>query len=243
MKLDCGDFIFMKRMDAVMSNDITKIFADRLQDELEKCKECGKTFSAVADDLGISTGALSNYQNDNAEAKISTLKRMATYFGVSCDYLLGGAESPNTENEEIRKKIGLSEKSIKKLNDLKIKMDNDSSISEHVIEAINMLLSVEGMEGFFIDTYLFMWRFFDENVVFKKNHLNLWEEEYTLTPDKLEKILLLSMQTFMIEARDKIVEEHDSKVDRRTKAAWKIQVKELRKMQEKRNERDGNSNG
>ena len=88
---------------------VTGAFADRLSDLI---KESGKTISELAKDIGVSAGILSSYQNDKAVAGVTNLKRIADYFNVSCDYLLGEADCKNPDNEAIRQKIGLSDKSI-----------------------------------------------------------------------------------------------------------------------------------
>lgn len=48
----------------------------------------------IAEALGISVQAYSNYENGNREPDLETLNNLANYFKVSVDYLLGRADEP-----------------------------------------------------------------------------------------------------------------------------------------------------
>ena len=50
--------------------------------------------SVAADAVGISLRTYRRYENGEREATVSTLIRMADYFGVSIDYLVGRTDSP-----------------------------------------------------------------------------------------------------------------------------------------------------
>lgn len=45
--------------------------------------------------LSVSQAALSGYETGKYEADLATYKKIAEYFGVSVDYLLGGSEKPS----------------------------------------------------------------------------------------------------------------------------------------------------
>ena len=63
-----------------------KIFAERLRDlRLEK----GLTIRKLAQATGISDVAISRYENELRSPSAECLILLATYFGVSTDYLLG----------------------------------------------------------------------------------------------------------------------------------------------------------
>lgn len=49
----------------------------------------GLTLNEIADAIGISRAALSKYQNNEAEPGIAAVAKIAQYFDVQCDYLLG----------------------------------------------------------------------------------------------------------------------------------------------------------
>ena len=59
----------------------------RILTELRKEKEIGQKELAV--DLNVSVGTVSNYENDVHSPDLSTLCKLADFFGVTTDYLLG----------------------------------------------------------------------------------------------------------------------------------------------------------
>ena len=63
-----------------------KIFAERLR---ELRTEKGLSMKQLALALKTTDAAISNWENDINEPKITYLKVIAIYFGVSTDYLLG----------------------------------------------------------------------------------------------------------------------------------------------------------
>jgi len=67
------------------------IFANRLK---ECRKKIGKTQREVANDLGTSEVGYQNYEISKREPKIETLSKLADYFDVSVDYLIGRDDIP-----------------------------------------------------------------------------------------------------------------------------------------------------
>ncbi|MFP7153791.1 helix-turn-helix domain-containing protein [Weissella paramesenteroides] len=55
--------------------------------ELRKQRYC--TLQNVADAIGVSNGTVANYENEKREPNIATLIKLADYFDVSVDYLIG----------------------------------------------------------------------------------------------------------------------------------------------------------
>lgn len=62
------------------------IFAQRLR---ELRQEKGLSMKQLAKELNTTDAAVSNWENEIKEPKISYLKAIAQYFNVSADYLLG----------------------------------------------------------------------------------------------------------------------------------------------------------
>ncbi len=62
------------------------VFAERLK---ELRIESGLGQEKLADDLEVSHGTISLWENRLREPKLSNLIRIAQYFGVSIDYLAG----------------------------------------------------------------------------------------------------------------------------------------------------------
>ncbi len=58
----------------------------------------------VANDLDISQGLLSHYENGKRECNLDLLVRIAKYYDVSCDYLLGRTSIPKQNRRKIKTK-------------------------------------------------------------------------------------------------------------------------------------------
>lgn len=66
-----------------------KIFADRI---LELRKEKGISQAALAKSLDVSYAVVCYWETDRSEPTAPNLCKIADYFGVSVDYLLGRSE-------------------------------------------------------------------------------------------------------------------------------------------------------
>ena len=67
-----------------------------LSERLKKLRELKKiTQQEMADQLGIARGTYAHYEIDRREPDNSTLSRLADFFGVSTDYLLGRSDIKN----------------------------------------------------------------------------------------------------------------------------------------------------
>lgn len=58
-------------------------------------KECGITQKQAAEDLGVSQALLSHYEKGIRECGLDFVVRVADYYNVSCDYLLGRSAERN----------------------------------------------------------------------------------------------------------------------------------------------------
>lgn len=65
----------------------------------ELCKEKGETPNSVAKEIGASSGSVTAWKN-GAEPRNKTLGKIADYFKVSTDYLLGKEEKAPTDEGE-----------------------------------------------------------------------------------------------------------------------------------------------
>lgn len=92
---------------------------------------CGdRTQQAIAEALGVSRATVGYYINGDRSPDIEVLSRIAKYFDVTSDYLLGLSDNKNFENADIGKRIGLSDELIKQLE----KVNNRANKSETVTE-------------------------------------------------------------------------------------------------------------
>ncbi|MGN1341094.1 MAG: helix-turn-helix domain-containing protein [Oscillospiraceae bacterium] len=92
-------------------------FAEVLRTLLAGKERDGINLSSVADELGITRQSLAQYRDGNNIPDIVILGRMAEYFNVTTDYLLGRTPYPTVEQDlRIAEEVtGLSEQSINAL--------------------------------------------------------------------------------------------------------------------------------
>ena len=125
-------------------------FADRLQDLLASSD---KSLSSLASEIGVPSGSLSTYQNNGREAGIISLKRIAKYFNVSADWLLGLSDTKHVEDSDIPNKTGLTPQAVETLihissdpiydlaNEPQARMSYDSAICREELSILNELIS------------------------------------------------------------------------------------------------------
>ncbi|MFT9078200.1 helix-turn-helix domain-containing protein [Ethanoligenens sp.] len=79
--------------------EVSKAFSQKLSALIEDKRKSGMGIREIANRVGISTGALSKYQNDAAAPDINALWKISQFFNVSTDYLLGLSDFPNAKLE------------------------------------------------------------------------------------------------------------------------------------------------
>ena len=121
------------------NNNNLQIFRERL-----KMLRGNKRLQDVAQDLGISRVTLGYYESGERKPDIEILLRIANYYNVSCDYLLGLTETQSLDMNvrEISHKIGLNEKSVEILCSYKSYNDNhpENNISEIYLTTVDDIL-------------------------------------------------------------------------------------------------------
>lgn len=95
-------------------------FAEILRSLLSQKEADGINLTAVADELGITRQSLAQYRDGNNIPDIVILGRMADYFNVSTDYLLGRTEikTPDLNEQSVCQLTGLSDEAVKYLREL-----------------------------------------------------------------------------------------------------------------------------
>lgn len=74
--------------------------------------EMHKSLRDVANDLNISYSSLSKYERGDQQPSYETLIRIANYFNVTTDYLMGITNSKSLENRNICDQLNLSDEAI-----------------------------------------------------------------------------------------------------------------------------------
>ena len=72
--------------------------------------EAGMSQAKLSEELGVTQQAINTYENSDKDIMTSTILRIADYFNVSVDYLMGISESKDIleprSNDECYKRIG-----------------------------------------------------------------------------------------------------------------------------------------
>lgn len=116
-------------------------FADRLVKLMEERKERKITQAELGEKLNLTRQAISSYITGASHPDCDKLLKIADFFNVSTDFLLGKTEVETTE-EDVKiacKVTGLTEKAIKSIKNLE--KDNSKTLSELLI--LNTLFKAE----------------------------------------------------------------------------------------------------
>lgn len=99
---------------AKKNSDYNSIFATRLRDLISKHET---TITEVANNINVTRQAVSAYQDGSSQPTADTLLKIANYFDVSTDYLLGKSDVQTSDItiKGICEYTGLSEKTVEKL--------------------------------------------------------------------------------------------------------------------------------
>ena len=92
--------------------DTKQIFGKRTS---ELRKERGLSQAELAAELDISRTSVNLYESASRAPDITVLARYASFFSVTSDYLLGLSDNRTSENAAVGDKLGLSDKSIERL--------------------------------------------------------------------------------------------------------------------------------
>lgn len=96
----------------------------------------GISQEALSKALGVTKSTISLYENGENVPDVKTLAKIAAYYGVSYDYLMGESDSQVREYQDISKTLGLSDKAIEVLRILNQK-------TQYFIPTVNYLIEQE----------------------------------------------------------------------------------------------------
>lgn len=160
-------------------------FAERLKTLRENA---GKKRQEVADSLGITRASLEYYEKGKRKPDIEVLAKVAKYYGVSTDYLLGLSVVPSTDKDIqfVCDYTGLSESAVNMLAKLNLEWDvsdYDTINAQHLVNAF--------VNGFIEDGILSYLSLYSNRIL-----LNLTEQKayYTLTIDYYKEHGTLDIQ-------------------------------------------------
>lgn len=61
---------------------------------LELIRNSGKSENALEKAIGLAQGSIKNWRNEKSKPSLEAVSKIADYFGVSVDYLLGKTDNP-----------------------------------------------------------------------------------------------------------------------------------------------------
>ena len=177
------------------------------------------TQSDLASILGIAKTTLAAYEQGKNEPSIDTLIKIADYFNISTDYLLGQTDVKSTDLEisYIAKYLGLNERSINELHQYN-KIAQENSNVEQKLRTLNLFFTpgcelLEHITAYLNFAATHFKNFYDntENSLTPISHLELWDDvekiSYSEDYDMWSKALLLIIEEELIQHRQKYLEE------------------------------------
>lgn len=95
--------------------------------------ETDTTQTTLAKAVGMTRQGIALYISGQTTPDIETFVKIADYFNVSYDYLLGYSDAMHRENHDVVEETGLSEKVIVKLKSLKSEPNKIEMINRFII--------------------------------------------------------------------------------------------------------------
>lgn len=173
------------------------IFAIRLNQLMLKHK---KTQQDIAQLVGTSRQAISQYIDGQTQPTIEKLYKIANFFNVSADYLLGltDIESVDIYDKKISELIGLNDEAINNLRttneDNKINIQVVNDLLNKNIGGVKVLKTIQSYLEFDNTTYSAM----PDDLIKAYNG-----KIYTIDGEKMELILLTQVQDKLRQLKDK----------------------------------------
>lgn len=127
------------------STEATKAFADHLSDLIADEKRCGKSHEDICEGAGVASGAMSDWAADNKTATIDSLYKIAKYFGVSTDWLLGLSDYTDDATRQITLfQLGFSEAAAKQIASIAGAVFAASELGEQASEKVSTVNNPRG---------------------------------------------------------------------------------------------------
>ncbi len=184
------------------------MIGDRIKELREKR---GLTQKQLSEDpyLNLNINTLASYERNLREPKIDMIVKLAHYFGVTTDYLLGVSEHKSDENSTISKQIPLSDKSI----------DFLKSVPPELQPTLDLLLSDPNFENFLLEVMAYMYSLkHGESLesVDLINHKSNQAGSSFAPPKIISRLLPRLQQVKVFEALEKLINsvtEHEKRVN------------------------------
>ena len=178
----------------------------------------------IANEIGISRASLGYYENGDRKPDIEVLLKLANYYHVSCDYLLGltNVDSPDISIRAMSEQTGLNERAIGTLLEYqynatrspKEAYDDVPTQCKIYLDTLNRILHPTSNIITNISNYLYISfdsfydddTFSDENLYRHISELGLFDKRlgiaYSEDFDYLSQVFLLMVQKELIQLRE-----------------------------------------
>lgn len=111
---------------------------------IDLCNDRNESPSAVCKKIGLSNAAFSCW-DDNSVPRRATLQKLANYFGVTVDYLLGNDDTHARVNTNEKKPADVGELSKAERALIKLFRSVDEDNQEFLVQTIQAVLSAKGL--------------------------------------------------------------------------------------------------
>lgn len=164
-----------------------------------------------AKELGISYSRVCLIEQGKAELTLTELHAYQSATGYSYDYFMGEAECKDANNEEIHRRLGLTEEAIKVLEELNTERNrtikNKRAFAKR-IETINYLLENEPTYSIFGSIALFLWDEYNGVIqVVEKNS----GTTISIPASKLNNTFMLDIEKYLNKLKEHTEDEKNEK--------------------------------
>lgn len=152
--------------------------------------EKGLSLRELASELNISYSSLGKYERGEQQPSFETLTKIANYFNVTTDYLIGITNSKFPENRNISDELNLSDEAVNKLKKLPLTISKDNGIS--LSDILNAVILQSEFESLLENILLYVSRSSDD-----WNNLESYMNRGSASPiplhsiKQLDKLLIL----------------------------------------------------
>lgn len=172
-------------------NKITKVLSNRLEELTERKRDIDYRLSdkKQAEQMGIPYPTFVKYKGDKAECPISTIVKMAEYYGASTDYLLGRTPVKTTDPDlqAACKITGLSEKALHHLIFLNAVYDGFEILPPITMnKTVNLFLECENFEALLFSVHECAKKYINNNIEIAKLEQQLIDDPES---EKLKELI------------------------------------------------------
>ena len=193
---------------------INELLREKRITQQELADACGLPPSRLSDWVGINKKKAGAFR----EPRIEGFAKIARFFGVSIDYLLGENACKAPDDEEIHKILGLSDKAIqqlKRINHAQIEevlAEKQICVLNYLLESLSDTTLFEDLYDYLIGTFSFPGKEGDMGAAYMVEYLPSGKEKRHLTfKEVFSQAVFVNVQSDLIRLKDRSSEHSISK--------------------------------